>query len=89
MARTPTTANDGNQSGTDNDIDHSDTPARNGFWESAERGRFYTPIKQQVTARLDTDVLAWLKSQGKGYQAPMNAILRREMLATVKRRTRA
>lgn len=41
---------------------------------------FYRPIKQQITARVDADVLAWLKSQGKGYQSRINAILRREML---------
>lgn len=41
---------------------------------------FYRPVKQQITARLDADVLAWLKSQGKGYQSRINAILRREML---------
>ena len=29
---------------------------------------------------MDADVLAWLKSQGKGYQSRINAILRREML---------
>jgi uncharacterized protein (DUF4415 family) len=29
-------------------------------------------------------VLAWLKSQGKGYQSRINATLRREMLAAVK-----
>jgi uncharacterized protein (DUF4415 family) len=40
----------------------------------------YRPIKQQITARVDADVLAWLKSQGKGYQSRINAILRREML---------
>jgi uncharacterized protein (DUF4415 family) len=40
----------------------------------------YRPIKQQITARVDSDVLAWLKSQGKGYQSRINAILRREML---------
>src|SRR3546814_9168652 len=57
--------------------------------KTAERGRFYKPIKQQVTARLDADVLAWLKSQGKGYQARMNAILRREMLAAAKERRHA
>ena len=49
-----------------------------------ERGRFYRPVKQQITARLDADVLAWLKSQGKGYQTRMNAILRREMIAAQK-----
>jgi uncharacterized protein (DUF4415 family) len=40
----------------------------------------YRPIKQQITARVDSDVLAWLKSQGKGYQSRINTILRREML---------
>ncbi|WP_010165135.1 BrnA antitoxin family protein [Sphingomonas sp. PAMC 26617] len=74
----------------DSEIDYSDAPALpEEFWQNAQRGRFYKPIKQQVTARLDADVLAWLKSAGKGYQARMNAILRREMLATVKQRRRA
>jgi BrnA antitoxin of type II toxin-antitoxin system len=31
--------------------------------------------------RIDADVLAWLRAQGKGYQSRINAILRREMLA--------
>jgi uncharacterized protein (DUF4415 family) len=48
---------------------------------SAERGVFYRPVKRQITARVDADVLAWLKSHGKGYQTRINAILRREMLA--------
>jgi uncharacterized protein (DUF4415 family) len=43
------------------------------------------PVKQQITARLDSDVLHWLKSQGKGYQSRMNEILRKEMLAAMKR----
>ncbi|WP_299822874.1 BrnA antitoxin family protein [uncultured Jannaschia sp.] len=41
---------------------------------------FYRPIKRQITVRIDADVLAWLKSQGKGYQSRMNAILREAML---------
>src|SRR3546814_9516320 len=74
----------------DSCIDYSDGPTlKEYFWKTAERGRFYKPIKQQVTARLDADVLAWLKSQGKGYQARMNAILRREMLAAAKERRHA
>lgn len=51
---------------------------------TAVRGRFYRPIKQQITARLDADVLDWLRSQGKGYQSRINTILRREMLAALK-----
>ena len=46
-----------------------------------ERGRFYRPVKQQVTALLDTDVLAWLKAGRQPYQSRMNAIPRRAMLA--------
>ena len=45
-----------------------------------QQGTFYRPVKKQITARVDADVLAWLKSQGKGYQSRMNAILRDAML---------
>jgi uncharacterized protein (DUF4415 family) len=34
--------------------------------------------------RVDSDVLAWLKSQGKGYQTRINAILRAAMLHEIK-----
>lgn len=67
-------------------IDTSDIPElTNEKWAGANRGRFYRPIKQQITARLDADVLAWLKAGGQGYQTRMNAILRRAMLAESKR----
>ena len=69
----------------DSEIDYSDIPRLSKeVWESAERGRFYRPIKRQITARVDADVLDWLKSHGKGYQSRLNAILRREMLASAK-----
>jgi uncharacterized protein (DUF4415 family) len=59
----------------DSDVDYTDAPAMSDVaWQNTERGRFYKPIKQQITARLDADVLAWLKSQGEGYQARINAI---------------
>ncbi len=45
-----------------------------------ERGRFWRPVKEQVTTRIDADVLAWLKASGKGYQSRINAILREAML---------
>ena len=68
-------------------IDTSDIPElTDEQWASAVRGRFYRPIKQQVTARLDADVLAWLKAGGQGYQTRMNAILRRAMMAELDRR---
>ena len=66
----------------DSQIDFSDIPELTAEqWKKGIRGRFYRPVKRQITARVDADVLAWLKSQGKGYQSRINAILRREMLA--------
>ncbi len=50
------------------------------FWKKAVRNPFYRPIKTSTTLRLDTDVLLWLKSKGKGYQTRINAILREAML---------
>jgi uncharacterized protein (DUF4415 family) len=69
----------------DSEIDTSDIPDLTAEqWKHAVRGRFYRPVKRQITARVDADVLDWLKSHGKGYQSRINAILRREMLAAHK-----
>ena len=74
----------------DESIDTSDIPElTDEAWSAGVRGRFYRPVKQQITARVDADVLDWLKSEGRGYQGRMNAILRREMLASLKQRRRA
>lgn len=50
-------------------------------WSGAKRGVFYRPIKQQITLRLDADVIAWFKSHGEtqgggGYQTRINRVLR-------------
>jgi uncharacterized protein (DUF4415 family) len=69
----------------DSEIDTRDAPEMTAEqWKNATRGLLYRPVKQQITARVDADVLDWLKAQGKGYQSRINAILRREMLATIK-----
>ncbi len=71
-------------------IDTSDIPVlTDAEWAKTRRvrGHLYRPIKQIVTARLDGDVLEWLKSHGRGYQSRMNAILRREMLSSYKSAT--
>lgn len=44
------------------------------FWD---RALVVYPKKQRVTLRLDADVLEWFRRQGRGYQARINAILRR------------
>ena len=69
------------------EIDTSDIPVlSDAEWAKTKRvrGHLYRPIKQIVTARLDGDVLQWLRSHGRGYQSRMNAILRREMLSSLK-----
>jgi uncharacterized protein (DUF4415 family) len=49
----------------DEDIDYSDIPELDeAFWKNAKL--VVPPGKKQLTVRLDTDVLEWLKGQGKG-----------------------
>lgn len=48
-------------------------------WSGARRGVFYRPVKQQLTLRLDADVIAWFKDhapKGEGYQTNINRALR-------------
>jgi uncharacterized protein (DUF4415 family) len=66
----------------DDKIDFSDIPElTEKFWQNAVPNPFYKPVKKQVTLRIDADILAWLRQQGKdGYQSRLNAVLRRVML---------
>ena len=48
-------------------------------WSNARRGVFYRPVKQQITLRLDADVVAWFRARapgGRGYQTAINSALR-------------
>jgi len=40
---------------------------------------FYRPLKRPVTLRLDADVIAWFRKDGRRYQTRINAALRRVM----------
>ena len=61
---------------TDADIDNSDIPELyDEFFKNAKIVN-WPPVKAQLTIRLDADVLAWLKSNGRGYQTRINRILR-------------
>ncbi len=65
----------------DAEIDFSDIPPlSDDFWKNAIPNPFYRPVKQQLTVRLDADVVAWLRQQGKGYQTRLNRVLRDVML---------
>lgn len=66
---------------SDVEIDTSDiAPLEAEWFKVAEQNPFYKPIKMPTTIRLDADVLAWLKSKGKGYQTKINRILREAMI---------
>ena len=62
----------------DEDIDLSDIPEVTTGWcrvsDLVPEGN-----KQQITLRLDADVLAFFKSTGKRYQSRINAVLREYM----------
>ncbi|MCY4475507.1 MAG: BrnA antitoxin family protein [Chloroflexi bacterium] len=68
---------------TDEDIDTSDAPEILD-WSNAKRGMFYRPVKQQLTLRVDADVVAWFKEHagenGRGYQTDMNRALREHVV---------
>jgi uncharacterized protein (DUF4415 family) len=44
-------------------------PAHPEFWNVA-------PVKIPLSIKIDSDVLSWFKSQGKGYQTRINKALR-------------
>jgi uncharacterized protein (DUF4415 family) len=57
-------------------------------WMVAERGDFYRPVKEQITLRLDKDVIAWFKTGGEGYQTRINEVLRDHVRAQLTKEAR-
>ena len=70
----------------DDRIDTTDAPEILD-WSDARRGVFYRPVKQQITLRLDADIIAWFKAQapdGRGYQTDINGALRDHVRRTAR-----
>lgn len=70
---------------SDEDIDLSDCPeiTPEMFANAVVRkGLTGERNKAQVTLRIDSDVLDWFKTQGRGYQTRINALLRAYMNAS-------
>ncbi len=59
----------------DEDIDYSDIPKLGP--EFFQEAIWWPGTKKQITIRLDPDVLAFFRKQGKGYQTAINAVLRK------------
>lgn len=45
------------------------------FWRNA-RIVMPKPAKEAISLRVDQDILAWFRAQGRGYQSRMTAVLR-------------
>jgi uncharacterized protein (DUF4415 family) len=75
----------------DSEIDYSDIPPLDEkFWKNAVPNPFYRPVKQQITLRIDADILAWLRAQApEGYQSRLNAVLRRVMLEELSKKAKS
>jgi len=64
----------------DRSLDNAEVPQLPpGQWAKGAVGKFYRPIKSQISFRIDNDVLEWLKSKGAGHLSRINAILRERM----------
>jgi len=44
----------------------------------------FRPYKQQITLRIDSDVIAWARRDGAGYQSRINSALRKAMFEDLK-----
>ena len=55
----------------DSQIDYSDAPEGMPRPSDIQIGRFYRPVKQLVSIRVDADVLAWFRGRGKKYQTSL------------------
>ena len=60
---------------SDDDIDTADMPEKLD-WSNAEIGKFYRPVKKQVSMRVDADVLDWFQRKSDRYTVLMNEALR-------------
>ena len=70
----------------DSEIDYTDIPkmTKEDF-ANMVRNPWYKPKKIPVTIRMDSDVLSWLRSGGKGYQTRANSILKHAMMQALRR----
>ncbi len=60
----------------DSEIDLSDMPELTDEWFAKARVIYPHERKQQLTVRLDADVVEFFKAKGKGYQTRMNEVLK-------------
>jgi len=77
---------------SDDEIDLSDIPEITPQqWATAQPNRFYRPVKDQVTLRIDRPVLEWFRANHEKYQTAINQVLldhmKEQRLAEMRRRS--
>lgn len=66
---------------SDDDIDRSDIPVLSEeAWRRAVPNMVLRTATASTAVRVDDDVLAWFKAQGRGFEARINAVLRQAMV---------
>ena len=63
--------------GIDSDPDSRQLPPD--YWSNAVIGKYYRPLKTQISFRIENEVLDWLKSKSHGHLSRINEILRERM----------
>ena len=61
------------------ETDADNLPLDDPFFEAARRlppSALLKEPKQQITLRIDAEVLEWFRASGSGYQSRMNAVLK-------------
>src|SRR5690242_14141322 len=61
----------------DSDRDAPQLPSE--YWDRAAIGKYYRPVKTQISFRIDNEILDRLKSKGEGHLSRINEILRERM----------
>ena len=60
----------------DSDIDYSDSPEHSDDFIKNMKPFFSQEAKQQISIRLDQEIIDHFKAMGKGYQSKINSVLR-------------
>ena len=60
----------------DADLDFTDIPEADAAFWAAAKVRMPEGPKTPLNLRLDPDIVAWFRAQGRGYQTRINAVLR-------------
>ncbi len=61
------------------DLSGKDTPEITN-WEKTVVGKYYRPVKKQITVRIDADVLEWFRHAAEKYQTLINTACREYMM---------